>query len=48
MRCVSWKLEVEVEDAEVGLGEDCEDAVSNVGNNADLYTANQERRTSTA
>ena len=33
---------MEVEDAEVGLGEDCEDAVSNVGNNADLYTANQE------
>ena len=28
----------ELEDAEVGLGEDGEDAVADVGNNADLYT----------
>ena len=40
----------ELEDAEVGLGEDCEDAVAvavadvdvDVGNNADLFAANQE------
>ena len=32
----------ELEDAEVGLGEDCEDAVADVGDNADLYAANQE------
>ena len=33
----------ELEDAEVGFGdEDCEDAVADVGNNADLYAANQE------
>ena len=31
----------ELEDAEVGLGEDCEDAVADVSN-ADLYAANQE------
>ena len=27
----------ELDDAEVGLGEDREEAVANVGNNADLY-----------
>ena len=32
----------ELEDAEVGVGEGCEDAVADVGNNADLYAANQE------
>ena len=32
----------ELEDAEVGLGEDREEAVADVGNNADLYAANQE------
>ena len=32
----------ELDDAEVGLGEDREEAVANVGNNADLYAANQE------
>ena len=36
----------ELEDAKVGLGEDCEDAVADVGvgvgKNADLYAANQE------
>ena len=33
----------ELEDAEVGFGEDCEDAVADVENNADLYAAaNQE------
>ena len=32
----------ELEDAEVGFIEDCEDAVADVGNNADLYAANQE------
>ena len=32
----------ELEDAEVGFGEDGEDTVADVGNNADLYAANQE------
>ena len=32
----------ELEDAEVGFGEDCEGAVADVGSNADLYAANQE------
>ena len=32
----------ELDDAEVGLGEDREEAVAHVGNNADLYAANQE------
>ena len=32
----------ELEDAEVGFGEDCEDAVADVENNADLYAASQE------
>ena len=36
----------ELNDAEVGLGEDCDDAVADVEKNADLYTnlyaANQE------
>ena len=32
----------ELDDAEVGLGEDREKAVADVGNNADLYAANQE------
>ena len=32
----------ELDDAEVGLGEDREEAVADVGNNADLYAANQE------
>ena len=32
----------ELEDSEVGFGEDGEDAVADVGNNADLYAANQE------
>ena len=32
----------ELEDAEVGFGEDGEDVVADVGNNADLYAANQE------
>ena len=32
----------ELEDAEVDFGEDGEDAVADVGNNADLYAANQE------
>ena len=32
----------ELEDADVDFGEDCEDAVADVGNNADLYAANQE------
>ena len=32
----------ELEDAEVDFGEDCEDVVADVGNNADLYAANQE------
>ena len=36
--CVNWKLE----DAEVDFGEDSEDVVADVGNNADLYAANQE------
>ena len=31
----------ELEDAEVDFGEDGEDVVANVGNNADLYAANQ-------
>ena len=30
----------ELEDAEVDFGEDGEDVVADVGNNADLYTAN--------
>ena len=34
--------ELDVDDAEVGLGEDREEAVADVGNNADLYAANQE------
>ena len=29
-------------DAEVGLGEDCEEDLVGVGNNADSYVANQE------
>ena len=32
----------ELDDAEVGLGEDREEALVGVGNNADLYAANQE------
>ena len=32
----------ELEDAEVDFGEDREDVVADVGNNADLYAANQE------
>ena len=32
----------ELNDAEVGLGEDCDDAVADVEKNADLYAANQE------
>ena len=32
----------ELDDAEVGLGEDREEALADVGNNADLYAANQE------
>ena len=32
----------ELNDAEVGLGEDREEALADVGNNADLYAANQE------
>ena len=32
----------ELDDAEVGLGEDCEEASADVGSNADLYVANQE------
>ena len=32
----------ELDDAEVGLGEDCEEVLANVGNDADLYVANQE------
>ena len=32
----------ELEDAEVDFGEDGEDVVADVGNNADLYAANQE------
>ena len=32
----------ELDDAEVGLGEDCEEVLADVGNNADLYAANQE------
>ena len=32
----------ELDDAEVGLGEDCEEMLADVGNNADLYAANQE------
>ena len=32
----------ELDDAEVGLGEDCEEALADVGSNADLYVANQE------
>ena len=32
----------ELDDAEVGLGEDCEEVLADVGNNADLYVANQE------
>ena len=32
----------ELEDAEVDFGEDGEDLVADVGNNADLYAANQE------
>ena len=31
----------EPDDAEVGLGEDCEEVLVDVGNNADLYVANQ-------
>ena len=27
----------ELDDAEVGLGEDCEEVLADVGNNADLY-----------
>ena len=33
----------ELDDAEVGLGEDREEAVADVGNNADLYVANQDQ-----
>ena len=32
----------QTDDTEVGLGEDCEEAVVGVGNNADLYAVNQE------
>ena len=32
----------ELDDAVVGLGEDCEEVFADVGNNADLYVANQE------
>ena len=32
----------ELDDAEVGSGEDCEEILADVGNNADLYVANQE------
>ena len=32
----------ELDDAEVGLGEDCEEVLADAGNNADLYVANQE------
>ena len=32
----------ELDDAEVGLGEDCEEVLADVGNNADLYVAYQE------
>ena len=35
----------ELDDAEVGLGEDCEEVLADVGNNADLYVANQEQST---
>ena len=31
-----------LDDAEVGLGEDCEEVLADVGNNADLYVAYQE------
>ena len=32
----------QTDDAEVGLGEDCEEDLVDVGYNADLYVANQE------
>ena len=32
----------ELDDAEVGLGEYCEEVLADVRNNADLYVANQE------
>ena len=32
----------DLDDAEVGLGEDREEVLVDVGNNADLYAANQE------
>ena len=32
----------ELDDAEVGLGEDREEALADVGSNADLYAASQE------
>ena len=32
----------ELDDAEVGLGEDREEALADAGNNAELYAANQE------
>ena len=32
----------QLDDVEVGLGEDREEALADVGNNADLYAANQE------
>ena len=35
----------EFEDAEVDFGEDGGDVVADVGNNADVYAANQERST---
>ena len=32
----------ELDNAEVGLGEDCEEVLADIGDNADLYVANQE------
>ena len=32
----------ELDDTVVGLEEDCEEVLADVGNNADLYVANQE------
>ena len=35
-------ITLELDDAEVGLGEDCEEALADVGSNADLYVADLE------
>ena len=37
----------ELDDAEVGLGEDCEEVLADVGSNADLFAANQNQEQST-